>query len=159
MLVLETFRKILKDFSKKRCGKFREFCEFECLGSLESLKTCEMREVISQDALYKRRNWMGVIPFKTQGEISAIGLTPHRWMWGTTCRLEQLMTPYGLWSVNSNHGMRKMALSCVQIKGQNNINAWKVKTPIFSSNEWEKIRVLMGYCRVKDPDNVLGLGS
>ena len=86
---------------------FRKFCEFECLGSLESLKTCEIREMISSDALFKGRNWVGVISLKTQGEIPAIGLVPHCWIGGTTLCLEQLMMPHRLQSASSNHGTHK----------------------------------------------------
>ena len=66
----------------------RKLYEFECLGSLRSLKTCEMREMISPNALFKGQNWVGIIPLKTKGEIPVVGLALHRWMWGTTCRLE-----------------------------------------------------------------------
>jgi len=66
---------------------------------------------------------VGVIPLKIQEEISAIELVPHRWMQGTKHLLEQLMTPYELRSVSSNHGAREMALPYVQIKGTNDNNA------------------------------------
>ena len=82
-----------------------------------------MREMISLGALYRGQNWEGVISLKTQGEISTVGLAPHRWMWGTTHRLEQLIMPRELRSISSNHGMHNTTLLCVQIKGQNNINA------------------------------------
>ena len=63
--------------------------------------------MISSDALFKGRNWVGVILLKTQGEILAIGLVPHCWIGGTTLRLKQLMMPHGLQSINSNHGTHK----------------------------------------------------
>ena len=69
--------------------------------------------MISLNALYRGQDWVGVIPFKAQGEIPAIGLAPHRWMWGTKHRLEQLMTPRGLQSVSSNYEAHKTVLSHV----------------------------------------------
>ena len=51
-----------------------------------------------------------------------------------------------------------MALSRVQVKEQNNINAKKIKTPLFSSDERKKNGVLRVYCRVKGPNHLLGLG-
>ena len=76
----------------------------------KSLRTCEMRKVIFPGALYRGRNWVGVIPLKIQGEISTVRSAPHRWMRGTKHHLEQLMMPRGLRSVNDNYGVRKMAL-------------------------------------------------
>ena len=61
-------------------------------------------------------------------------------------------------SVRNNYGVHKTTLTCVQIKGQNNINSSTIKTPLFSSDEREKTGVLRGYCRVKGPTCILGLG-
>ena len=68
------------------------------------------------------------------------------------------MTPRGLRSVSGSNGAHKTALSYVQIKWQNNISAQKIKTLLFSSDERKKTGVLRGYCRVKGPNHILGLG-
>ena len=115
-------------------------------------------KVISLNTLYKGQHWMGVIPFQTPGEISTVRSTLHCWMWGKKRCLEQLMKPRRPQSVKNNYGVHKMTLTRVQIKGQNNINAWTIKTPLFSSDEREKTGVLRGYCRVKGPKCILGLG-
>ena len=53
---------------------------------------------------------MGVIPLKIQGEISTVGSSSYRWMWGTKCHLEQLMMPRGVQSVSDNYEARKTTL-------------------------------------------------
>ena len=115
-------------------------------------------KVISLNTLYTGQHWMGVIPFQTPREISAVRSMLHCWMWGKKCRLEQLMKPYRPQSVKKNYGVHKTTLTRVQIKGQNNINAWTIKIPLFSSDQREKIGVLRSYCRVKGPKCILGLG-
>ena len=76
----------------------------------KSLRTCKMRKVISLGVLYRGQNWVGVISLKIQGEISTVESLPHRWMWGTKCHLEQLITPRGLRSVSDNYKARKTTL-------------------------------------------------
>ena len=46
---------------------------------------------------------------KILGEISSVRLASHRWMRGTSRRLEQLMTPRGLQGVSSNYEVHKTA--------------------------------------------------
>ena len=53
---------------------------------------------------------MGILPLKIIGKISSVGLAPHRWMQGTSCRLEQLMMPRGLRSINSSYEVHKTVL-------------------------------------------------
>ena len=59
---------------------------------------------------------MEILPLKILGEISSVRLASHRWMSGTSCRLEQLMTPHGLQGVSSNYETCKTTLPHMRIK-------------------------------------------
>ena len=52
--------------------------------------------MITPGALYRRWNWVGVIPLEFQGEMPAVGSTSHRRIWGTERHLKHLMRRCGL---------------------------------------------------------------
>ena len=90
--------------------------------------------MIPPGALYRRWNWVGVMPLKFQAEMSAVGSTSHHRIWRTECRLEHLMRYHECRSVRNSYGARKMTLSCVKIKGTWGIYFSNIKTPLFSSD-------------------------
>ena len=53
-------------------------------------------KMITPGALYRRWNWVGVIPLEFQGEMPAVGSTSHRRIWGTERHLKHLMRRCGL---------------------------------------------------------------
>ena len=63
--------------------KVKAFCEAGHCDSLKLLKIYkEKRKMGSLKALYKGRRWVGILPLKILGKMSAIGLTFHHWMQG-----------------------------------------------------------------------------
>ena len=65
---------------------------------------------------------MRVIPLKIPRKISTIGFARRCWMWGTECRLEQLMMLRGFRNINNNYEARKTALPHILIKESVGIN-------------------------------------
>ena len=127
--------------------------EWEVLESLKFENSWEFEDfvkwgkVIPSGALYRRWIWVGVIPLKFQGEMPVVGSTSHCRIRGIVCHLEHLMRHYGLWSVRSSYGTRKMALSRVEIKETCGIYFLNIKTPLFSSDKKRKPefwRAIMG---------------
>ena len=102
-------------------------------------------KVIPPGALYRRWNWVGVIPLKFQEEMPVVGSTSHHRIRGTEHRLEHLMRYRELRSVRNSYGTRETTLSCVEIKGTCGIYFSNIKTPLFSSDRkgkpefWEAI--------------------
>ena len=99
-------------------------------------------------------NWVGSGP--GPGRV-----LPKTWTWPYS--LSDRVKSNPLRSGRAGPGIHGSGYNCHpyprgQIKGQNNISTWKIKTPLFSSNKKEKIGVLRGYCRVKSPNGILGLG-
>ena len=98
---------------------------------------------------------MRVIPLKIPRKSLAVGSKLHHWIWGTTRRLEQLMTLCGLQSVRCNHNAQKTELLHVRSTNSNDISSQKIKTLLFSS-DGRKIEVLRSYCRGKGPGSYIG---
>ena len=122
--------------------------KLENLRSLESSKIGKVREMNPPGALYRRRNWVGVIPPKIWGEMPAIGSPSHRRTWGTKRCIELLMRRCGLRSARTVAGHAKWHFYMWKskkhveliIQGQN---------PTFLLRG-EKIGVLRGYCGVQE---------
>ena len=57
--------------------------------------------------LYRRRNWVGVVPPKIWGEMPAVGSPSHRRTWETKRRLEHLIRRCGLRSTRTVTGHAK----------------------------------------------------
>ena len=135
-------------------GKVKKIWVLDVFGKLEDVWNGEM---ISPCALYRERRWMERLPPKILGEISSVRLASHRWMWGTSCHLEQLMTPHGLRSVSDNYEARKTTFPHMRINELVSLISWKSKPQFFSLDEREKTEVLRGYCKDMGPNSRIGL--
>ena len=61
--------------------EFKAFCKTGHWNSLKLLKIFEeKRKMGSLKALYRGGRWVGILPLKILGKMSAIGLAFHRWM-------------------------------------------------------------------------------
>ena len=101
--------------------RFRKSWKLESLGNLESLKICKVGEMNPLSALYRRRNWLGVISPKIWGETPAVRSPSDQRMWGTKRRLKHLMRRCRLWSARTIAG-REVTLSRVEVKEVCGIN-------------------------------------
>jgi len=89
--------------------------------------------------LYRRRNWVGVIPFKILREMSAVGSTSHSRIRGIECCLEHLIRYCGLRSIRNSYGTHETALLRAEIEGTCEICFFNIKTPLFSSDRKGKL--------------------
>ena len=78
---------------------------------------CKVKKMSPSGILYRRRNWVGVIPFKILMEMSAVGSTSHRRIWGIKRCLEHLMRYRGFRSVRNSYRTHEMTLSHAEIRG------------------------------------------
>ena len=90
---LEFFFFFFIDLEDLEVWKALKVWEFE---SLKSLKIRKVGKITPLGALYRGRNWVGVILLKIWGETPAVGSTSHRRMRGTKHCLEYLMKHCGL---------------------------------------------------------------
>ena len=114
-------------------------------------------KVSPPSALYRKRNWVEVIPLKILREMPVIRFASHRRIQGIERYLEHLMRYRGLRSIRNDYGTRKKTLSRVETKGARWIYFSNIKTPLFSSNRKGKPDfegLLWGH----RPKHILGLG-
>ena len=120
---------------------------FESLRSLKSSKICKVGKMTPSGALYRGRNWVGVIPPKIWREMSTVGspLTPTQNLKrNVSCRISISLQDVGykapseafnetLWPSKRQNGCRtrKVVLSHVEVKEMCGINMPKSK-PHFS---------------------------
>ena len=112
------------------------------MGSLESLKICKVRKMISLSALHRGRNWVGVILPKIWGEMLAVGSPSRRRMWGTKRCLEHLMRSCRLRSAKTVAGHVKWHFHVWKSKKRAKLVFPKPKPHFFSSNKRKKLEFL-----------------
>ena len=100
---------------------------------------CKVKKMSPSGILYRRQNWVGVIPFKILVEMSTVGSTSHRRIWGIERCLEHLMRYRGFRSVRNSYRTHETTLSYAEIRGTCEICFFNIKTPLFSLDRKRKL--------------------